>query len=1065
MTNKNNQSDKNLNSKTFYNSKFKNFELISEFNNSNVEEITKIVDDNRPYLKVRINDREFMGLMDSGAQITIAGNGVEEKLIELGLEVTTINTGNILLADGKPKPVTGIIRIPFQYNNCIKTISALIVPSIVRDFNFGYDFWEAFGFIPKRDDNVIRLSDYKEAEREVYESSESLDIDDVENSWKELTNEEKSQLEEIIKKFDATTDKFLGKTNLMEHTIDTGNNPPVRCRQYRFSPYKLEMINKEVDRLLEMGIIKECEFSEWSNPIIVVIKPDGSIRLCIDARKLNAITSVDAMAIQDINRIFQNFPQARYYSKIDLSQAFNQIPLSEDSMPKTAFEIPGRGFFMFTVTPFGVKNGPSKLCRLLRKVLPHSLEPEVFVFCDDVIVRAKTIKRMMELLKIIADRFKQAGLTINKKKSLFCVKKLKFLGNILSEDGWEIDEDRKKAILNYPEPKSLKETRRLLGMINFFRNYIPNISDILAPISDMTKVSRKMKEEKSKFVFSDKAREAFEKLKQILTREPVMLYFPDYTVPFRIHTDSSGVAGSGVLTQIVDNKERVISYFSKKYSKQQRKYSSNEKELLAVMLSLEKFRPYVLGTQFQVITDNMAVAWLLSLKIESKGKLGRWVSKLSEYNIDFVHRAGKDHVLPDALSRAVEEIQSQNNYLLDPDYLNQFLRISSEPEKFKDYRIKDEKIYKLVKTKNNRAVDPELLWKELIPESYINEILKENHDSIGHQGCFKTFNRIKNKYYIPKLYFIVGNYIKNCEKCKASKASNTINKKPMGAPKIANRNFELISLDFMGPLPRTKKGNTALLVINDWFSKFAILHPMTSQDSSRLVDYLEHEVFPIFGVPAKILSDNGKQFISKQFKDLLERKGIEHHLTANYHPQVNPTERTNRVIGDILRTYVDNDHRSWDNYVGTIQSAINSSVNESTNFSPHFTMFNSEMILNGRDHHHKNLNNDLNNENNVKVDPPDRDEVFEQVKDNIKKAYEKNKKNYNLRTRPHKFNLNEIVWKTNFVLSNKAENFSSKLAPKKIKCKIISIKGSNTYELVDMKGKNLGFYSGNQLSK
>jgi hypothetical protein len=577
-------------SRTFYNSSLNSSEihqLLPKNNNSTnknqINEIISIPNDNRPFLKVKICGSEFIGLLDSGAQITVVGNNVEKDLIKLGLKVFPIDSGDVALANGNKQKATGFMMIPFEYNNIKNTICCMVVPSISRNFVFGCDFWRCFGFEPAINVNFNENHDSTD------EIEESPKIESGDEIKVELSLEQKSKLDEVVNKFRATTEDSFGKTDLYEMVIDTGNNSPVQQRQHRFSPYKLELINTEIDRLLKLDIIEECEFSSWCLPVVPVVKPDGSCRLCLDARKLNDITVPDAMPIQNLNRIFESIPKAKYYSKCDLSSAFLQIPLEKESRKKTAFEIANRGFFMYKRTPFGIRNAPSALARILRKAIPSSLEPEIFVFCDDIIVRSNTIERMIELLEILANCLNNAGLTINKDKSIFCVKKLKFLGFIISEKGWEVDEERIKAIVNYPEPKTIKETRRFVGMLGFFRGFIKNMSELTAPITDLTKKPKGNPVKCPKFKFTPEASEAFRKIKEILVKKPILM-FPDFTFPFTIHIDASNVAASGILTQVQNGEERVIYYFSKKFSKQEKKYSSVERELLSLLWSVDRFK-------------------------------------------------------------------------------------------------------------------------------------------------------------------------------------------------------------------------------------------------------------------------------------------------------------------------------------------------------------------------------------------------------------------------------------------------------------------------------------------
>ncbi|RYE19449.1 MAG: hypothetical protein EOP45_12640 [Sphingobacteriaceae bacterium] len=386
------------------------------------------------------------------------------------------------------------------------------------------------------------------------------------------------------------------------------------------SPVMLKKAIAEVDRLLSRGIIEPVEMSEWLNPFLGVDKSNGLIRLCLDARKLNNATKKNAYPQQNVNRILSQLAKTKYVSAIDMTDAFYQIPLDGDSKAKTAFSVPSKGTFVFKRMVMGLCNSGATLCALMDKLLGNEFEPYLFIYLDDFIIATDTFEKHLEIMARLAEKLKFANLTISPKKSLFCYKRLKFLGHIIDENGISLDPSRIEAMVNFPEPKCIKDVRRVLGMAGWYRRFIRDFAGITAPISETLKKKNK---KYTVFKWTEQASLAFKNLIKALTEAPV-LATPDYDLPFKIECDASDFACGAVLSQVQDGEERVIAYMSQKFIASQRKYHVTEKECLAVILGIEKFRPYIEGSHFTVITDHYSLLWLRNLKDPS----GRLISTL-----------------------------------------------------------------------------------------------------------------------------------------------------------------------------------------------------------------------------------------------------------------------------------------------------------------------------------------------------------------------------------------------------------------------------------------------------
>lgn len=424
-----------------------------------------------------------------------------------------------------------------------------------------------------------------------------------------------------------------------------------------------------------------------------------------------------------------------------------------------------------------------------------------------------------------------------------------------------------------------------------------------------------------------------------------ILSFPDYTKKFTIQCDASNYGIGAILVQGEGDDERIIAYMSEKLSPAQRKYQTTERECLAVIRAIEKFRPYIKGTKFIVVTDHASLLWLTNLK-DPSGRVGRWALRLQAYDYELVHRKGKFMVVADALSRAICKIDTAPTDKWYDDLKN---KIAEFPNKFPQFQIENGQIYKYCHKGNlSNCFSPS--WKWVVPALYRASILHKYHDdpTSAHQGFHKTCEKIKHAHYWPKMDLEIQNYIRKCEVCKCAKPSKIIQRALMGKQRETSRPWHIIQLDFLGPLPRSKQGFCYILVVIDTFSKFVLLSPMRRATSKSTITYLENDVFLLFGIPEVIISDNGSQFISAEFKRLCKSYGIKQWLTAAYHPQANATEAANKTISIAIRSYIqhNNDHRDWDVNLQKIACALNSSVHSSIKCSPYVVNFGQHIVTN-----------------------------------------------------------------------------------------------------------------------
>lgn len=1007
------------------------------------------VGDERPYLMLDILGKSVLGLLDSGASKTIIGSKGLTLINQLGLYVNHNKQSSCTVANGDRCHSTGSVELPVTLRGRFRLVEALVIPELHHLLILGVDFWRVMGIVPD-----LRRNEW-------YFSKEPILVNSVEqvSTQTQLTSLEKSRLQALIDRNVAMMGESLGCTNKAEHVIST-TSPPIKQRYYRVNPVIQKEIDKELEEMIKLGIVEPSN-SPWSSPILLVRKKDGTNRFCVDYRKLNAVTVRDSYPLPLVSDTLDKLRNAKYLSSLDVKSAYWQVPMAETSKQYTAFTVPNRGLFQFRRMPFGLHNAPATWQRLIDSVLGHDLEPHVFVYLDDVVVISQTFEQHLVILDEVFRRLREANVTVSVDKCQFCKPEMKYLGYVVDCNGLHVDPDKVKAMLEIPTPTCVRDVRSIVGTFSWYRKFVPEFSSIIAP---MTALLRK----NSKFQWTAECAESFRRVKELLVAAPI-LSCPDYSKPFVVQTDASGFGLGAVLTQPSPEGDKVISYLSRSLTRQERNYTTTERECLAVLWAIEKLRPYLDGVQFTVVTDHYSLLWLQNLK-DLTGRLARWAVRLQQYDFKLVHRKGKEHIVPDTLSRSVpvvdlalvENSLATGTPVRDKWYSSMMEKVQSNPLKFGNWRVTDDGLWKHVTVDYPELSSSVDAWKLVIPKEDRRNIIVAAHvpSTSGHMGVFKTFARLAEKYYWPKMRNDVADFVRKCKVCASYKVSQEIPADKMASHPKPDRPWEVISTDIVGPLPRSKHGNSFILVVTDYLSKFSLLFSLRKATSEAVVRKIESEVFLIFGVARVIICDNGPQYKSKHFLNFAGRYQCRLKFNASYHPRANPTERVNRVIKTMLAMYVSDNHRSWDENLDQIACAIRTAKHEVTKLTPYFINFGRNMILSGADYKSGEL---LDLEDGTQTGELSRNDtfrkMFEDVRRRLEVAGQKSTDRYNLRRRHVEYLPNQLVWRKNYVLSDAAKYFSHKLAPKYVGPFQIHKRISPwTYELRDSLGALKGVW-------
>lgn len=490
---------------------------------------------------------------------------------------------------------------------------------------------------------------------------------------------------------------------------------------------------------------------------------------------------------------------------------------------------------------------------------------------------------------------------------------------------------------------------------------------------------------------------------------------------------------------------------------------------MSIIHAVEQFRPYVEGNHFTILTDHSALKCLNNTK-DPHGRLARWAMRLQQFDYEILYRQGKENVVPDALSRAVEfediSIIEINKNDKDDWYLAKEEAVK-RGELGPDWSIDQGLLWKYIKL--DQFPDDNDSWKIVIPEKIKENVFKECHDdpTAGHFGVKKTINRTRQRYYWPSLIKDTKEYVRKCEICAKHKPTQLPPTGLMGKHKNVTEPLQIISMDLMGPFPRSKAGNTMLLVIACWFSKFVFLFPLKNGKVSNIVKIIEEQIFLMYGSPKVIICDNGKQFTASQFKELVASYNSELWYTPYYHPQANPTERINKVIGTTISAYVDDNHKEWDKYIPQIGHAIRTSVHEVTGKTPSYLFLGRETSNHGIRDKRQLSDSDVLQfdrgilDNKLKL----QQKIYEDVNTRLRKAYEINSKDYNKRRRVVDYHIGDFVWKRTKFQSSKNKHFMAKLAPKYEKAIIAEKLSPDVYILKSLRGKNLGKWHSSDIKR
>jgi transposase InsO family protein len=782
-------------------------------------------------------------------------------------------------------------------------------------------------------------------------------------SFRDLVPESLHDFEDVFSKesFDA-----LPERRRWDHAIELDRTPTSGPQKvYPMSIEEQAELDAFLQEALSTGRVRPSK-SPVGAPVFFVKKKDGKLRFVQDYRALNAITVKNRYPLPLVDDLVNGLSEAKYFTKLDVRWGYNNIRIKEGDEWKAAFRT-NRGLFEPLVMYFGLTNSPATFQTMMNDIFQDLImEGVVCVYLDDILIFTKTIEEHRQVVRRVLDRLREHKLYLRADKCEFEKTRIEYLGLIISHNSVEMDPVKVAGVAQWPVPSNRKEVQSFLGFANFYRRFIAGFSDIARPLFDLTKKD-------STFTWGTDTQRAFDDVKSAITSTPTLIQ-PNPDLPYRIEADGSGVATGAVLSQVspTDGKWHPVAFASKSLSPVERNYEIHDIEMLAIIRSLEGWRHLLEGARhpIEIWTDHKNLEYFRSAQKLNR-RQARWSLYLSRFDFTLHHRPGRSMGKPDALSRRADHgAGSDDNKditLLSPDLfrINALTGVELTGEEQVivsdirdamrqngDRQLEDAvaKAARELKLDRNRSQVHSAEWRKsdgllmfrgkiYVPQDrdLRRRIVSQHHDSriAGHAGRFKTLELVSRNYWWPQMSRYIGTYVRTCDACQRTKA---IRDRPVGElhanPTPPDR-WHTISVDFVVELPDAH-GYDAIMNVVDSVGKRAHFIPthttLSAEGAARL---FIRDVWKLHGLPHRVISDRGPQFVADFTRELYRILGIEVAASTAYHPQTDgQTERVNQEMEQFLRVFVSERQDDWDELLPLSEFAYNNHIHSSTQQTP-----------------------------------------------------------------------------------------------------------------------------------
>lgn len=817
-----------------------------------------------------------------------------------------------------------------------------------------------------------------------------------------------SSLQQLIEKCEIR-EVFENEPSTVQCAITLTKTDKFYCTPRRLSYHRKEQIRTILDDLLLKNIIRPSN-SAYCSPIVPILKKNGELRMCVDYRMLNKISARDNYPLPLIEDQMDLLHDKKYFSCLDLKDGFHHVTMAADSIHLTSFVTP-HGQFEFMRMPFGLKNAPSVFQRFINSLFRHLIDAnKILVYMDDIMIATNSLDEHLNVLREVFEVIHKNGLILRLSKCKFFFEEVDYLGYRVDHRGIRPNPENIQAVLGFPTPTCVRDVHSFLGLSSYFRKFIKNFAIIAKPLYDLIRKD-------AVFKFGQQENEVFNFLKTCLVDSPVLaIYSP--TDETELHCDASALGYGAILLQRKsDNLFHPISYFSKRTTDAESRYHSFELETLAIINALKRFRVYLEGIRFKIITDCNSLTLTLHKK-HINPRIARWGLELENFNYSIEHRPNQRMRHVDSLSRVREvSVIEQNSF-------EQILSVEQGRDesinKIRDLlerQMDSTSPFELQEGLVYRKVDEKSLF--YVPSVLEYNVIRANHDDLGHFGVEKVYNLITKTYWFPSIRKKVEIHIRNCLKCvqfspNSGKVEGDLHSIPKG--KLP---FHTIHVDHLGPLSTTSQKYKHIFVVVDGFSKFVKLYPVRSTTSKETINCLI-SYFNAYSRPIRLISDRGTAFTSAEFQNFIDRYNITHIKVATASPQSNgQVERFNRLVIPILAKI--SGENDWNKKLTETEFAINNSKNRTINTTPSMLLFGVDQRGVVSDKIQEYLSEKANEDRNLI-------EIREKASNSIDKAQKANEIAFNsLHKSPRQYQEDDLVMVSNF---DSTPGINKKLLPK-----------------------------------
>lgn len=633
-----------------------------------------------------------------------------------------------------------------------------------------------------------------------------------------------------------------------------------------------KQLDEITDDLLRRGIIRHS-ISPYCARVVLVTKPNGKKRMCVDLRPLNERIYPQKFPFPIPEDQLDKLYNKKWFTKLDLKDSFYQIDIHPDDTHYFSFATPS-GQFEFVKLPFGYSESPAEFQKRILFAFRDLIQRDkILVYIDDLLIATESIEENLEILREVLLIIKRYSFELNISKCLFLKREIEYLGYTVSASGITLCGKHVQAVLNFPQPQNVKQLQGYLGLTSYFRRFMKNYAIKARPLQLLLRKG-------ADFNWNNECMEAFKQLKKELTTPPVLcVYNP--RVETELHMDASSRGFGAILLQKQsEGKMGSIAYFSKVTTDTEQRYHSYELETLAIVKAIERFHVYLQGINFRIVTDCNSLV-LAMKKININPRIARWSLALQNYKFELIHRPAEKMTHVDCLSRNIMVIHHMS---IEDELLYKQLSDTKIKEIAEIVEVKGSENFTLIDGLVFRIYKDKNLF--VIPEGMVNSIIRVYHDDMGHVGIDKTIQGIMGHYWFPCLKLKVRQYIDNCVTCLSYSIAAG---KPEGELQIFEKDdvpFGTIHVDHFGPLETTIDKYKYILVVIDAFTKFVWLFPTISTGTDEVIEILKG-LFSVFGLPSRIISDRGTAFTSNNFNQFISEARIKHVKTAVASPWAN----------------------------------------------------------------------------------------------------------------------------------------------------------------------------------